>query len=248
MAIVIKVKRDITPPSFERNTGAAQFSKLWNVNALNVNAFIDTLTGQVYISDPADMKTESDVPKVSMGNWCLVKEKADADNLITHIRSQRSKQHKAGIRYEADYCYSAFDALLAERERAAHQHAKVDRVRKAAPTAQYILRGLEAMLNAQDEPDFIRRPTDYAYDLTRVIIEGAYTHYVGSAPVPTFAPDGDGGIRVEWQAGQRIVRLVVPDSEDAESYVYNNVSPAPRVDKPAMDLILARRLRTTFAD
>jgi hypothetical protein len=117
-----------------------------------------------------------------------------------------------------------------------------------AQSAEPILRELEAMLAEQDEPDFRHRPSDYAYDTARQIIRSAYTHHVASAPKPTLAPDGDGGLRIEWQSGRRIVRLIIPHSQNEEGYVYSRRDGPSEIDEPATDEALARRLRSIFAD
>ncbi|MGB9178168.1 MAG: hypothetical protein WCB68_02895, partial [Pyrinomonadaceae bacterium] len=120
--------------------------------------------------------------------------------------------------------------------------------REAGHVVQQVLRELEALLEEENEPDFMHSPTRDAYDLTRQIIENAYTHYIGSAPIPAIAPDGDGGVIVEWQSDRRIVRLIVPASKDESSYVYSKGDSPSEIDDPATDVALAQRLRTIFAD
>lgn len=117
-----------------------------------------------------------------------------------------------------------------------------------AISPHHILSDLEAIRNEQDEPDFRHSSTDHAHALARSIIEGAYTHYLGNAPEPAAAPDGDGGVIVEWQSGRRVVRLVVPASKDERSYLYSRGDGPSKIDDPATDLILAQRLRSIFAD
>jgi len=107
---------------------------------------------------------------------------------------------------------------------------------------------LEAMRNEPDEVDFRHSPSDHAYRGTLDLIEGAYTHYLRSAPAPNIAPDGDGGVIVEWQSGRRVIRLVVPASEDESSYLYSRGDGPSEIDDPATDLILVQRLCSIFAE
>jgi hypothetical protein len=122
------------------------------------------------------------------------------------------------------------------------------RSEKVAASPCHILNDLEAMLEEQNEPDFCHRPTMDAYDVAQQIIKNSHTHYIGSVPTPTIAPDGDGGIRIEWQLGRRIVRLVVPASKDEKPYVYSRRDGPSDIDEPATGEELSRRLRTIFAD
>lgn len=115
-------------------------------------------------------------------------------------------------------------------------------------TARRVLDDLNAMLKEQDEPDFLHRPTDPAYKLARHVIKSAYTHYLGFAPVPAIAPDGDGGLIVEWKSGQREVSLIAAPSKEQKSYVYSRGAKTARIDYGPSGLILAKRLRSTFAD
>lgn len=117
-----------------------------------------------------------------------------------------------------------------------------------ALSAQSVLRDLEAMLKEEDEPDFLHRPTNYAYDIARQIIENSYTHYMGSSPAPVFAPDGEGGIIAEWKSGQRVVRLIVGASENEKRYVYSRGNDQSLIDHSASGSILAQRLHTIFAN
>jgi len=115
-------------------------------------------------------------------------------------------------------------------------------------TLAHVLSDLDEMRKEEDEPDFRHSPTNDAYSRTRQIIKNAYTHYVASAPVPAIAPDGDGGVIIEWRSERRLVRLVVLGEENQSSYVYSKMDGPSEVNDPATDLILAQRLRSTFAD
>jgi len=111
-----------------------------------------------------------------------------------------------------------------------------------------VLQELDSLRNAQDEPDFMHSITEDAYKLAKEIIEGAYTHSTGSAPTPAAAPDGDGGVVVEWKSGKREVRLISAASKDRKSYIYSRGAKTAKIDYEISGAILANVLRATFAD
>lgn len=119
---------------------------------------------------------------------------------------------------------------------------------KVAQNSQPILRELEALREAQDAPDFTRRPTDEAYNAAHESLKAAYTHYIGSAPTPALAPDGDGGVVVQWKSGKREVSLVVPLTGIEKSYIFSRGDKEAKIDYDISGSILARQLRSTFAD
>lgn len=128
------------------------------------------------------------------------------------------------------------------------QRKNADALDEAVRTGKNILRDLDTLREAQDAPDFTRRPTDEAYKAARKSLKAAYTHYVGSAPAPAIAPDGDGGLVVQWKSGKREVRLVVPPGEVEKSYVFSRGDKTAKVDYDISGFVLARQLRSTFAD
>lgn len=105
------------------------------------------------------------------------------------------------------------------------------------------------MLKEEDEPDFLHRPTQYAYDLTKQLVNDAYTHYIGSAPVPTIAPDGDGGATVEWRSADgSVVRLNIRASQNGKHYIYSEDLKRSHVDYVVSGLAIAQQLRSIFTD
>ena len=128
------------------------------------------------------------------------------------------------------------------------QRKSADALDEAVRIGKGILRDLDALREAQDAPDFTRRPTDEAYKAARKSLKVAYTHYIGAAPSPAIAPDGDGGLVVEWKSGKREVRLVVPPDEVEKSYVFSRGDKTAKVDYDIAGYVLARQLRSTFAD
>lgn len=156
-------------------------------------------------------------------------------NTATHHRHKR--QVRGLIVYTDSLCDQASEILSGSHVR-----------RGPAQNAQPILRELEAMLQEEDEPDFLHRPTQDACDFARQMIEASYTHHVGSAPVPTLAPDGEGGIVAEWKDGRRTVRLIVSASRDGKSYVYSRGPSRSLVDYSVSGLTLSQQLSSIFGD
>jgi hypothetical protein len=115
-------------------------------------------------------------------------------------------------------------------------------------TAQPILRELKAMLREENEDDFLHRPTEDAYEFARQIIEATYTHHVGSAPVPTLAPDGEGGLVAEWKDGRCTVRLIVSPGREGKSYVYSRGPSRSLVEYSVSGLTLSQQLSSIFGD
>jgi len=116
-------------------------------------------------------------------------------------------------------------------------------------SAEPLLRDLEAMLKEEDEPDFLHRPTQYAYDLTEQLIKDSYTHYIGSAPVPTIAPDGNGGATVEWRSADGgVVRLIIPARQNGKHYIYTKDLKRSHIDYEVSGLAIAQQLRSVFAN
>lgn len=123
-----------------------------------------------------------------------------------------------------------------------------NRIHEATSDASSILAELEAMRTEQDEPDFIHSVKDHAYDIARPIIKSAYTHYLGATPTPALAPDGDGGLIVEWKTGEHEVRLIAAHSKDHKSYVYSKGSKTAKIDYELSGFVLAKVLRATFTE
>jgi hypothetical protein len=172
-------------------------------------------------------------------DWYAVKPKS---------RRSKSRRRGDGPRYER-HRVQLEEIIRAWHEvRRQKQVSGVARVRGATQDVRPILAELDAMLNEKDEPDFLHRPKDYAYDIARKSIKNAYTHYLGSAPSPAVAPDGEGGLIVEWKSGQRVVCLITAPGEDRKSYVYSKGAKSAQVDYDTSGLILAQRLRSIFAD
>lgn len=165
--------------------------------------------------------------------------------LWQHRNLRRAYQRHRGCSENIADLFSG--ALSGSDSELRREYGLVTRSQVASLTAQRVLRDLESMLDEEDEPDYRHRPTEYAYNIARQIIEDSYTHYVGSAPIPALATDGEGGIIAEWRSGQRIVRLIVNATQDRRSYVYQRGADQSVIDRSASGSILAQRLRSIFA-
>lgn len=189
---------------------------------------------EVGASDPLSRALQESVRKALVysrrHHWVLLSHKGLKAAVDTSAHHRHKKQAKAFIIDGDSICDS------------------VVRSEDAALTGQRILRDLKAMLEEQNEPDFRHSPTEYAYNTARRIIENLYTHYLGSAPIPTIAPDGGGGIIGEWKSGQRIVRLIVSGSQDGKSYVYSRGATRSQIDHSASGLTLSQQLCSIFPD
>jgi hypothetical protein len=74
-----------------------------------------------------------------------------------------------------------------------------------------------AELNTLDEGF---RPTEHAGATATDLITSLYC-VSASFPLPSIAPDGDGGILLNWENKARILRLVIPDSPQRKGYLYH---------------------------
>jgi len=165
----------------------------------------------------------------------------DLSTGVIHLSSP--KTHKKYI------CDRAFEARLIKRKRVHRQVGELSLSKVRRQSAESLLRDLEAMLKEQDEPDFLHRPTKYAYDFAEQLIKDSYTHYVGSAPIPTVGPDGEGGVVLEWKStGRCVVRMIIPSSDDKKSYIYTRGLSRSEVDYSVSALALANQLRSTFTE
>jgi len=170
-------------------------------------------------------------------DWVLFPHKGYRAVVNTSVHQRHKRQVHGFIVYTDSICPRASELLLGGYVRP-----------EPSQTAQPILRELEVMLHDEDELDFLHRPTQYAYDFARQIIGASYTHYVGSAPVATLAPDGEGGIVAEWKDGRRTVRLIVSANQEGKSYVYSRGPSRSLVDYSVTGLMLSQQLSSIFGD
>jgi hypothetical protein len=237
------VNSDIDPINFERPLSQAYwFSKRWS-RELPDSEFLDGLRAM----RPFEPETIEQTSRAGLEGLCGDWVTQPTENVS--FRQVHKKQLKGFIAYRDNIWDRALEARSHHDARVHKQPKLITRLEDEALNAQSVLRGLEAMLKDQDEPDFLHRPTKYAYDNARQIIEGAYTHYVGAAPIPTIAPDGEGGVIAEWKsAGRRTVRLVIPANQDRKSYVYSRGIDKSQIDYSVSGLVLAGQLCSLFPD
>ena len=169
---------------------------------------------------------------------------------VIHVSSARiHKQQAEQFKTCADNIWDrALEARLIKYTRVHRPAESLSLTTIRFQSAEPLLRELEAMLREEDEADFLHRPTQDAYDFARQMIEASYTHHVGSAPVPTLAPDGEGGIVAEWKDGRRTVRLIVSASQERKSYVYSRGPSRSLVDYSVSGLTLSQQLSSIFGD
>lgn len=103
-----------------------------------------------------------------------------------------------------------------------------------------LLQDLHEMRAQADGGDFCHSQSEATDVLARRIVEGTY-HRDDDFPAPALAPDGDGGLVMEWKRGKAVVRLVV---QGERAYIYS--AGLVTVDKPATGTALAQRLRSLF--
>lgn len=80
------------------------------------------------------------------------------------------------------------------------------------------LRDLQALREEEQETE--EPITHHAYDKAEKVLK--YLDPVAGADLqpPHLAPDGSGGIRMEWFQGDTNVRVVIPAREDQRPYIY----------------------------
>ncbi|HZI19951.1 MAG TPA: hypothetical protein VEY09_15310 [Pyrinomonadaceae bacterium] len=243
--IIVKIaSRGVDPISHERDSEAYWLAKKWGRVVFAHSQPSDAL---LVNSDPQllGQEPESFVSRVLEGCFNIGEPQRSVRMQALLTPDRRVKRV---AKYATDYCFTAFEALSASNLAGLWGREEEKRPEEINQTSSNVLRDLEVMLYEEDEPDFRHSLTRHAYDIACQVIKDAYTHYIGSAPIPTIAPDGDGGVRIEWQSNRRVVRLIVPDSDNEESYVYSKGGGPSDIDEPASGLALARRLLTIFSD
>lgn len=84
----------------------------------------------------------------------------------------------------------------------------------------------------QDEYDeeFLT-PTNFAYQSILKFLDELSNSSTKILPLPNFIPDGEGGIRAEWEIRDRELRLVCPAKPDWKSYLYHEEGDSYNVEK-----------------
>ncbi len=81
---------------------------------------------------------------------------------------------------------------------------------------------IDRLANRQpDEDGFVNAPTTDARTEIMKLLLGAYQSLVAEVPVPIVAPDGSGGLKLDWRRSScREVRLYAPADASRTSYLY----------------------------
>jgi hypothetical protein len=167
----------------------------------------------------------------------------------TAIGHKHKRQVKGVIVYPSGVCDLATTVLLEYRTRLRKSSdSATKRLLDNSAVLDRILKKVEIMSQEEDEPDFLNKPSDFAYNKFREFVKSAYTHHVGQSPEPAIASDGNGGIVAEWKCGQNIVRLIVAPSETEKTYIYRKGHQESAIDHSPSGLLLAQRLTSIFGN
>jgi len=74
-------------------------------------------------------------------------------------------------------------------------------------------------------------PTNFAYQSILKFLDSLSKSFNKRLPVPSFIPDGEGGIRAEWEIQGRELRLVCPAKPDWKPYLYHEEGDSYDVEK-----------------
>lgn len=84
-----------------------------------------------------------------------------------------------------------------------------------------LLSALTKLLVARDYDDYTLRPTPRAYRSARKMAVKAHKRIEGGLPLPRVAPDGNGGIIMEWRNARGVVKLGFAETgDDADNYIF----------------------------
>ena len=107
-----------------------------------------------------------------------------------------------------------------------------------------IFRDLRALLREEvDQPDSsFLAPTDYAISSLLGLLNRVYSSK-DEFPRPRIAPDGEGGIRLNWIQPERELRLVLPATPDQRKYIYHQAGREYAAEYDVSEATLAYWLR-----
>lgn len=80
---------------------------------------------------------------------------------------------------------------------------------------------LELLLDVSNFDDEFLPPTQRAIEATLDTLYRAAGYCYFPLPAGHLYPDGDGGLRLDWQMGERQLRLVVHASDSSQDYLYH---------------------------
>jgi hypothetical protein len=73
--------------------------------------------------------------------------------------------------------------------------------------------------------------TPFAFTMARMVLSAAFNEFDAPVPLPAIAPDGSGGIRIEWARSDRNVRAIIPSSADQRRFVYHIVNETSHIER-----------------
>jgi len=112
--------------------------------------------------------------------------------------------------------------------------------RRTNPSLAPVIADLHTLREEEAEEEFPITP--FAIRTALNVLNAAFNDIDASVPMPAIAPDGSGGIRIEWARDNRNVRAVIPSRADQRSFVYHIVNDASKLDRLS-GANLAARLR-----
>jgi hypothetical protein len=85
---------------------------------------------------------------------------------------------------------------------------------------QNILNEITALEDNENVEGYIFKPTDHAVRTAKFYIEKIYSKMGESFPRPSFIPDGEGGIDIEWSVGRNELTLSCRAKTEQEDFLY----------------------------
>lgn len=112
--------------------------------------------------------------------------------------------------------------------------------RKPNPSLDPVIAELRVLRGEEEQEGTPLTP--FAFSTALIILSTAFNEIDMPVPMPAIAPDGSGGIRIEWARGDRNVRAVIPSYANKRSFVYHIINDRSELDRLS-GANLAARLR-----
>lgn len=130
---------------------------------------------------------------------------------------------------------------ISEREQNKYSSMEIDK----QENWQDFLAELFKLTQDKYDEEFLA-PTDFSYQNMGNFLKGLCENFTRPLPIPNFIPDGEGGIRAEWNVRDKEIRLVCPAKHDWKSYVYFEEGDFYDVEKDVKIKNLVRRFNWLF--
>jgi hypothetical protein len=157
--------------------------------------------------------------------------------LVNKIEGRLRTWRRLRAKYQPDFNKITTDS---------HREGTALRRKPWRPTLQPILTDVRELRNEEDCEGYIFRPSEYASVGIMRLIGTVYLNNIdlaGQLPRPFISPDGSGGIRAEWNLGDRTVSLWHPSSADIRGYVYYSAGELHNADRNLSSSTLRKWLR-----